>query len=357
MADRATIISAVQYPPDSLREYVSVDFPTPGVVNGGDLVVSQHAGTPGMSVDVAAGFVMLKGILSSVTQGTYPYFKDALETKTIAAADPTNPRRDLVCAVISDSAYAVDGTPNTQNIRVLTGTPAGSPVDPAIPGTWSAYQILARVAVAANATSIVNANITDLRTFCMPRPRSMSTTLVGPPTTGTAAIGDEAIDKWGAVWRCYTAGTPGLWLWAGGGRYGFRAHQNASQNLTNAAFSIINFDTVEYDPISSLTTGAACKYTAPVPGVYHFDGEVAIAAGGGGAAQFLVSLFKNGVENWRGAQVNYNGSFVLQVGCDVAMVAGDYVDIRGYQSSGTLQTTAPYGTSTTTLFSGGLVRS
>jgi hypothetical protein len=170
MADRVAPISAVSYPTDSFRELLqALDGGQQGVVNSGDLAVSQHAGSPAMNVDVAAGYVLLNGILSSVTQGMYGFLKDAVQTYTIAAADPTNPRRDLVCAVITDSVYAVDGTPNTQNVRVLTGTPAGSPVDPAIPGTWAAYVILARVAVAANATSIVNANITDLRTRAYPK--------------------------------------------------------------------------------------------------------------------------------------------------------------------------------------------
>jgi hypothetical protein len=328
----------VQYPPDSLREYVSVDFPTAGVVNGGDLAVVQHAGTPAMSVDVAAGFVMLKGILSSVTQGTYPYLKDALETKTIAAADPTNPRRDLVCAVVTDSVYAVDGTPNTQNIRVLTGTPAGSPVDPAIPGTWSAYQLLARVAVAANATSILNANITDLRTFCMPRPRAISTTLVGPPTTGTAAAGDESIDKWGALWRCVTGGTPGTWLWAGGGRYRATMTQTSFQSIPNSTSTVINFSVADDDPNSGITLGAASKYTCPVPGKYSVKFSVGWAAYN---AAFYISVgaFKNGVEVRRGmtanANLSQNANTPAYSGAgDVVCAAGDTLDLRVFQSSG-----------------------
>src|SRR4029077_6770938 len=170
MADRVAPISAVSYPTDSFRELLqALDGGQQGVVNSGDLAVSQHAGSPAMNVDVAAGYVLLHGLLSSVTQGTYGFLKDAVATYTVAAADPTNPRRDLVCAVITDSIYAVDGTPNTQNIRVLTVTPNASPVDPAIPATWAAYVILARILVTANKTSILNTDITDLRTRATPK--------------------------------------------------------------------------------------------------------------------------------------------------------------------------------------------
>jgi hypothetical protein len=67
---------------------------------------------------------------------------------TIAAADATNPRRDIVVVTAAGA------------LRVYTGTPANSPTDPAL----SAGDVpLARVAVAANAVSVVNGNITDLR--------------------------------------------------------------------------------------------------------------------------------------------------------------------------------------------------
>lgn len=66
----------------------------------------------------------------------------------IAAADASNARKDIVVV----TAAGV--------LKVYTGTPAGSPADPAL----SAGDVpLARIAVAANAASIVNGNITDLR--------------------------------------------------------------------------------------------------------------------------------------------------------------------------------------------------
>ncbi len=129
-----------------------------GVIGAGDLAVSQH-GTPNMSVDVAAGRCVIRGSEATV-QGVYPGHNTASLNVVISAADATNARKDLIVAKIRDSEYS--GANDDFTIVVVTGTPAGSPADPSVPENCL---VLARVAVAANASSIVTANITDLRTF------------------------------------------------------------------------------------------------------------------------------------------------------------------------------------------------
>jgi hypothetical protein len=148
--------------------------PTQGVVGAGDLVVSQN-GTPNMSVNVAAGSAFIAGTSSS-TQGTYHATNDATVNLAIAAADPTNPRIDLVILEILDAFYS--GANNKPQLRVVTGTPAGSPVAPPVSGNVG-YIILAQVAIAALAGSVVNANITDKR------PRGAS--LGGPLSVASSA--------------------------------------------------------------------------------------------------------------------------------------------------------------------------
>jgi hypothetical protein len=128
-----------------------------GVAFPASFAVTQN-GTPNMSVNVAEGYGVLLGT-ENTYQGLYAIEEQGTKNLTISAADPTNPRRDLVIARVRDAAYS--GAANTFALEVVTGTPAGSPVDPSLPaGTcW----VLARVAVAALASSIVNANITDFR--------------------------------------------------------------------------------------------------------------------------------------------------------------------------------------------------
>jgi len=102
---------------------------------------------------------MVQGTLSAL-QGAYAVTNDATVNLAIGAADPTNPRRDLVVVTVRDAAFS--GANNDVILQVVQGTPAGSPVDPATPAN---SLVLARVAVAAAASSIVTANITDLRAF------------------------------------------------------------------------------------------------------------------------------------------------------------------------------------------------
>lgn len=85
-------------------------------------------------------------------------------TIAISAADPSNPRIDEVYLVIFDDAYDSGGE-GYADVVVRTGTPAASPSAPGPAGSWDAYAKLATISVAAAATAITNANITDGRVF------------------------------------------------------------------------------------------------------------------------------------------------------------------------------------------------
>lgn len=123
-----------------------------------DFVVTQN-GTPNMSVNVAAGAAFVRGT-EALAQGVYAGFNDATVNLSIAAADPTNPRRDLVVLRVRDAFYS--GASTDISLAVITGTPAASPADPTVPAN---SLVIARVNVAAAVTSILTANIQDLRTY------------------------------------------------------------------------------------------------------------------------------------------------------------------------------------------------
>lgn len=128
-----------------------------GIVAPGDLAVSQN-GTPNMSVNVATGQVLIPGTQGTY-QGLYACDNQGVLNLAIAAADPTNGRRDLVVARVRDAQYS--GATSSFAIEVVTGTPSASPVDPTTPAnSW----VLARVLVDAGATSITAGKLTDLRT-------------------------------------------------------------------------------------------------------------------------------------------------------------------------------------------------
>jgi hypothetical protein len=118
-----------------------------------------------MSVDVATGRAIIEFTNTVLTPNkTYKtwFDSDTVVNVPISTADATNPRKDIIIAKIDGSVAPNAGAANNCAITVIAGTPAGSPVAPSVP---SGAILLATVNVAAGATSIVNANITDGRTY------------------------------------------------------------------------------------------------------------------------------------------------------------------------------------------------
>jgi hypothetical protein len=119
----------------------------PGVLTG--LAVSQTSTASGQ-VLVAAGAGVAQDVVLSGASGLC---NPSQKTQDVFTANPANtlPRNDIV---VFDAA--------TKTISVVTGTPNASPTDPTVPAT--AFP-LARLRHAANATTIPNAKIDDLRSI------------------------------------------------------------------------------------------------------------------------------------------------------------------------------------------------
>lgn len=134
------------------------------------LQVSQRGAGANMSVDVAIGDAMIPR-----SDGTYshPVFNDAVYNRTVSAADGSNPRRDIVVMYVdygqTPSTAVSNNTNGVVKIVVVPGTAAGSPVDPnsatiqAAVGSGNPWIPLARLRIAAAASSVTNSMIDDLR--------------------------------------------------------------------------------------------------------------------------------------------------------------------------------------------------
>jgi hypothetical protein len=135
-----------------------------GVLNvgaGQGLAVQRPAGA-NLSVLVSPLDCIIKG--DDVTnQGSYLGRMTEAEYVDVTAPSTTNPRIDLLVAEVIDQQYRTPTATLKEGIhlRMVAGTPAASPVVPALPATAIP---LAQIAVPANALSIVAANITDVRT-------------------------------------------------------------------------------------------------------------------------------------------------------------------------------------------------
>jgi hypothetical protein len=136
------------------------------VGNGGFTVSSDGSG---LDVQIDLGFGIVRG---------HAIDSDAVESRTLATADGTNPRIDLV-------VLRLDPVANGITIEVVTGSPATTPVAPNLTQTETGiYEIaLAQVRVAAGSLNIAAGDITDRRIYLGQR--------VGNWTTATRPSGPQ----------------------------------------------------------------------------------------------------------------------------------------------------------------------
>lgn len=132
--------------------------PLGGVFTGLAAAMKVTPGT-GMQVLVNAGYAAIP----HPTQGHGVYLLGTMvqEPLTVATADGSHPRIDIVIARVNDL-----GTSGSScDVEIIAGTPAASPVAPATP---AASLLLAQVLVPTSASSIVSGDLTDERTWTAP---------------------------------------------------------------------------------------------------------------------------------------------------------------------------------------------
>lgn len=144
-----------------------------GVLSG--LAATQRGAGANMSVDIGVGDCIIGR--ADLTYG-HDSFNDAILNQAITTADPSNPRRDILVIYIdygqAPSTAVSNNTNGVVKVKVVAGTPAGSPVDPtdaAIQtsvGSSNPFIKLARIRVGAAVSSISNSVIDDLRTLITP---------------------------------------------------------------------------------------------------------------------------------------------------------------------------------------------
>jgi hypothetical protein len=156
----------------------------------GDGVVDNRGVEMAVSEDSPASMNVHVGLGAIFVRGRFLEVYGASEELAVGAAHATLPRIDRV-VVRRDLAA------RTMTLAVKAGTAAGSPTPPALTqvdaGVWEVS--LAQVAVAAAATSIVNANITDERGV-----RAQSPSLAGE-LLGATGHRHEGIDGSGRAVR------------------------------------------------------------------------------------------------------------------------------------------------------------
>lgn len=125
-----------------------------GVAGGSGLHITPGTG---MQVQVQAGAFVVPNTASAIAGG-YKSTLAAGGRLDVAAADPGNPRIDIVVAYVSD----VGTSSSSGKVQIYTGVAAASPAAPAAPQNSIT---LAQIAVPAGATSITSGDISDKRPF------------------------------------------------------------------------------------------------------------------------------------------------------------------------------------------------
>ncbi len=263
------------------------DLLSEGVTTTAGLAVSQRAAGANMSVDVAAGVAWIAGDDSPAVQPLYRCYNDGVVNLAVTAAHATLARKDIVIAEVRDSAFS--GVNQDWRLRVVAGTPNASPVEPALPSTALK---LAVINVAAAASSITNAAITDQR-------------------VRASVLGGEA--KVPAV----------------------RVRRNAAQAIAHNTNTAVSWDTEDYDTDNMWVAGSETRLTIRTPGIYMIQAGL-VWSDGGDTSYRGMTIVKSGgtvLADFNDSAFNGAGKS-LQTHATAAFAAGDYVETFVYHLRG-----------------------
>jgi hypothetical protein len=144
--------------------HIATDVMSAGVADlvAGDGLVTQN-GAPNKSVNIAAGVFYVPSDTFAKNAGVLKYWRvQSSDTENVVITDNVsgNPRIDIICVKVDPSAAVSARGIDSVSMVAVAGTPAASPVAPAVPAN---HLKLAEVAVANGFASITTANITDKR--------------------------------------------------------------------------------------------------------------------------------------------------------------------------------------------------
>ncbi|SFT31809.1 hypothetical protein [Streptomyces sp. ok210] len=165
-----------------------------GVRPGGGLAVS----VAGSTITITAGAGVVQGG-SSAVQGPYLFYSDASVTRTLTAANATNPRVDLVYARIRDTDADASGA-RDGDILYLAGTAAASPVAPT-PADPS-YIVLATISVPKSGSGSPSVSTATRAYTAAAGGVTVGSVAPTAPYTGQLWDSGDGLRRWtGTEWR------------------------------------------------------------------------------------------------------------------------------------------------------------
>ncbi|WP_367128333.1 hypothetical protein [Saccharothrix sp. HUAS TT1] len=391
--DSRAALGALVVPGDSAVDARQGLRPGPG--NPG--LVTQ-TGTPGINVLVNA----YQGLVTATraTSGTAPYVVTEPAQLTLPIldipADPSLQRNDLVIFRQTDTYYG-DGVTDEDTLRVSGDPGAGDPSLAAYPD----YLPLARVRVTANATTITDAMIDDLRPGWVVAlggilpvedadDRATLTVWDGLAIyrrdrnwieihdgagwrVQNTAVCSSTADRDSAITSAYngqlafTTDTNRLWIRRSGSWVAlpdmplFQGRQIVAQNLAvSGTFYNLTFTAEDKDSHGGHSTSSNPeRYVAPLTGTYELKGGCAFAANATGIR--VLHWAKNGTQIPGGdlTTPSVGAGAVTRAGARtifVDLTASDYVTLQAMQDSGgalSTYVTSPVQATMTVEYKGG----
>lgn len=129
------------------------------------------------------------------------------------------------------------------------------------------------------------------------------------------------------------------WIPMGGATIAARMEGTDGATITTGTLTIVNFQTVSFDPFSTLTTGAGSKFTAPLSGYYQVNARIEYDTDSGWAdleACFIRTVINANGYSYLGFKDNLpaNARAVVWGSDIVPLSAGDDLQIDTRQNSG-----------------------
>jgi hypothetical protein len=309
--DRVQLLGLQNWIDNQLRGRDLNDF-DPGVAHG---AVISESGIPAMTVDVTlGGTIQANGAL-----GVIPTVADMV----VAAADPTNPRIDLVVAQVTEatdvplvnaltSAVFDSEIVETGAYSVVTGVAAASPVAPAKP---AGSVIVGSILVPAAATQILDADISleivyrgGDREAASPRPDTVASRVIMPSILGAS---ERTLEQWAdpftAMIEIVKAGPP----------IGFTTTDDAAS------------DVIDVDPGTTFSEDGDSSITDAVGEQRDFDVVFSIAGPGGRA-----SGATKAAETWYSFHIIWKDDGTYAYGWDTAANYQTAAGLRSDAGSG-----------------------
>lgn len=120
---------------------------------------------------------------------------------------------------------------------------------------------------------------------------------------------------------------------------GARYTNGATLSILNTTDTIIQYDTKDYDTHGAVTTGASWKFTAPISGYYDIHATYMIESiAQTTSTEVQLKIYKNGLSYitawYQQGEASSTTRLLVQGEDTLKLIAGDYISIVAYQSSG-----------------------